>query len=180
MFLYHSYLSPRWNIRLVTQLWVYHITFLSNSECTWGRRARSKRPTRPHHLWEIPPNEPLALFFRWLWELISKIGDLLMILRFNVGLGSPAPLFTSAGKDHPCLQWRCATAMDCLCICLYVCMCRHFSLMFSIGKAMQRQFSPPPLSWEPTPRAEKISQHWICTYSKRRLVKAFTAAQSQI
>lgn len=77
-----------------------------------------------------------------------------MILRFNVGLGFPAPLFTSAGKHHLCLQWRHATSIDCLCTYAYA----------DISDVLQRQsyaeaFQPSLLSWEPTPRAEKISQH---------------------
>lgn len=36
MFLYLSYLSQRWNIRLVARLWLYLITTLSNAERLWS------------------------------------------------------------------------------------------------------------------------------------------------
>ncbi len=112
-----------------------------------------------------PPTH-LPLFFRWLWELISKIGDLLMILRFTGGLGSPAPLFTSAGKDHPWIQ-RSGSVQHSgiVCVSICTCACADISLMFSIGKAVRGNLA----LWEPTPRAEKISQPGICACSTKRL-----------
>lgn len=77
-FLYLSYLSLRWNIRLVARLWLYLITTLSNTEGLWASSEAEAAPVPGTGLTAFClENAELRVFFVLLrsFRLVSKIAD---------------------------------------------------------------------------------------------------------
>lgn len=78
-FLYLSYLSQRWNIRLVARLWLYLITTLSNTKRLWAsRRVSTMLATGLFTVsWQ---NDKWRLFFFFHMLLWTYMLDLFAIL----------------------------------------------------------------------------------------------------